>query len=132
MPASIVLESMLPRSRQQLADAGTHAVRKAGDSTACRKDRLGMTGDDCESFAEILDQLDPRGGSGKFHFIAGKEEASTAGSFLVCREPPAERSNRVIPDKPPVIEGETPCRCNETEGNWLPWDRSGKRHQETQ
>jgi hypothetical protein len=66
LPASIVLESMLPRSRQQLADAGTHAVRKAGDSTACRTDRLGMTGDDCESFAEILDQLDPRGGSGKF------------------------------------------------------------------
>ncbi len=40
-------------------------------------------------------------------------------SFLACREPPVGRSNRVTPDNPPVIGGEIPCRCNETDWNWL-------------
>ena len=66
LPPTDFLESMLLRSRQQLADPGTHAMRKAGNSTACRTDRLGMTGHGGKSFAEILDQLDPRGGSGEF------------------------------------------------------------------
>ena len=35
--------------------------------------------------------------------IAGKGAASTAESFLACREPPAGRSNRVTPGNPPVI-----------------------------
>ncbi len=40
--------SMLLRRWQQLADAGEHAVRKAGNSTPGRKDRLGMTGNSGE------------------------------------------------------------------------------------
>ena len=51
--------------------------------------------------------------------IAEKGEASTVESFLACREPPAGRSNRVTPDNPPVIGEENPCRCNETDWNWL-------------
>ena len=72
MLASDFLESRLLRRGQSRADAGTHAVRKARSLTADRSDRLGMTGDGCESFAEILHQLDPGcgggsgGGGGKF------------------------------------------------------------------
>jgi hypothetical protein len=40
LPASDFLESLLLRRSQQLADAGTHAVWKAGNLTACRTDRL--------------------------------------------------------------------------------------------
>ena len=54
LPASVFLESRLLRRGQSLADAGTHAVRKASNSTAGRSVRLGMTGDGCESFFEIL------------------------------------------------------------------------------
>ena len=35
--------------------------------------------------------------------IAEKGTASTAESFLACREPPAGRSNRVTPGNPPAI-----------------------------
>ena len=66
LPASVFLESMRLRRWKQLADAGAHAVRKTENSTAGRMDRRGMTGDGCESFAEILDSLDPGGWSGKF------------------------------------------------------------------
>ena len=51
--------------------------------------------------------------------IAEKGTASTGESFLACREPPAGRSNRVTPGNPPVIGRGNPCRCNETDGNWL-------------
>jgi hypothetical protein len=54
LPASVFLESRLLIRGQSLADAGTQAVRKARNSTAGRSDRLGMTGDGCESFSEIL------------------------------------------------------------------------------
>ena len=66
LPASVFLESMRLRRWKQLADAGAHAVRKTENSTAGRMDRRGMTGDGCESLAEILDSLDPGGWSGKF------------------------------------------------------------------
>jgi hypothetical protein len=65
LPLSDFLESLLLRRWQQLADAGAHAVRKARNSTPCRTDRLGMTGNRGESFAEILHQFDAGGGSGK-------------------------------------------------------------------
>ena len=51
--------------------------------------------------------------------IAEKEAALTGESFLACLEPPAGRSNRVTPGNPPVIGKGNPCRCNETDGNWL-------------
>jgi hypothetical protein len=43
LPASIFLESLRLRRWQQFADAGAHTVRKAGKSTPCGTDRLGMT-----------------------------------------------------------------------------------------
>ena len=66
LSASDFLVPMRRRRWQSLADAGAHVVRNAGNSTAGRMDRRGMTGDGCESFAEILDSLDPSGWSGKF------------------------------------------------------------------
>ena len=42
-PASVFLESLRLRRWQQFADAGAHAVWKAGKSTPCGTDRLGMT-----------------------------------------------------------------------------------------
>ena len=68
-------------------------MRKAGNSTACRTDRLGLTGDDCEDFAEILHQLDPRGGSGKFAAQSLKKGRRRRGS----RSSLAGRSNRATP-----------------------------------
>jgi hypothetical protein len=64
LPASDFLESRLLRRGQSRGDAGTQAVRKARNSTAGRSDWLGMTGDGCESFSEILHQLDPGCGCG--------------------------------------------------------------------
>ncbi len=63
LSASDFLVPMRQRRWQSLADAdaGAHAVTNAGNSTAGRTDRRGMTGDGCESFAEILDSLDPGG-----------------------------------------------------------------------
>ncbi len=54
LPASVFLESRLLGRGQSRADAGTQAVRTARNSTAGRSVRLGMTGDGCESFFEIL------------------------------------------------------------------------------
>ena len=68
LSASGFLVPMRHRRWQSLAnaDAGARVVRKTENSTAGRMDRRGMTGDGCESFAEILDSLDPGGWSGKF------------------------------------------------------------------
>jgi len=60
LPASVFLGSMRLGRWQSLADAGAHAVWKAGNSTACRTDRLGMTGHDYESFAKNSARTRPR------------------------------------------------------------------------
>ena len=44
---------------------------------------------------------------------AGKEAASSAGSFLVCREPPVGGANRVTPGNPPATCTENRCHCHE-------------------
>ena len=89
LPLSDFLESSLLRRWQSFADARAHAVTKARNSTAGRTDRLGMTGHSGESFAEILHQLDPSGGSGKFAAQSLKKgrrqrrsRSSLAGSHL--------------------------------------------------
>ena len=55
---TVFLEAWRLRSEQSLADAGVHGERKAGNSSACRLDRWGISVDGDEIFFEFPRQLD--------------------------------------------------------------------------
>ena len=124
-------------------------MRKARNLTADRSDRLGMTGDGCESFSEILHQLDPScgsgGGSGKFSPQALEKRrrrrrgrSSFAGSHLSggpiaslqviplrhAQKTVVTATNETSCEVPSpffnrLIGEENSCHCHETAEDWL-------------